>query len=219
MFEKTPIPKAKPEMGTARSPGRTLQRKCACGGSAKDGSECEECQKQKLQRSADGAAAPPIVHEVLNSPGQPLDQATRSLFESSFGHDFSKVRVHTDQRAAESARALDARAYAFGENLVFAQGEYQPHSTPGQRLLGHELTHVVEGATGIARDKDPTEHPEPELHIGVDKALAFQRQLRPHVPQAPSGAASWSTRVRMAIGSPDAQRNKALLNLMNEALA
>jgi hypothetical protein len=84
-----------------------LQRKCSCGGSGGASGECEECKQKKeggmVQRKADGGAgpafAPPIVHEVLNSPGQPLDRATRSFFEAKFDHDFSGVRIHDDARS------------------------------------------------------------------------------------------------------------------------
>src|SRR5712692_5063517 len=90
-----------------------LQRKCACSGT------CAHCEEEKmLQRKSEGAfgapgttTVPPIVYEVLRSPGQPLDPATRAFMEPRFGHDFSRVRVHTDARAATSARALGAEAY------------------------------------------------------------------------------------------------------------
>jgi hypothetical protein len=133
--------------------GAPLQRKCSCGGSGGASGECEECKEKKeekstLQRKATGPAetggAPPIVHEVLNSPGQPLDQATRDFFEPRFGHDFSKVRVHTGTRAGESAEAVGARAYSVGQNLVFANSQYSPHSTEGRKLLSHELVHAVQ---------------------------------------------------------------------------
>ena len=61
-----------------------------------------------------------------------------------FGHDFSLVRVHNDGKAAESARAINARAYTFGRSVVFGPGEYAPHSFEGRRLLAHELAHVVQ---------------------------------------------------------------------------
>jgi hypothetical protein len=86
----------------------------------------------------------PIVHEVLRSPGQPLDSATRSFMEPHFGHDFSQVRVHTDSRAAESARAVNVVAYTVGRDVVFGAGRYSPMTTAGQRLLAHELTHFVQ---------------------------------------------------------------------------
>src|SRR6476646_10723982 len=63
--------------------------------------------------------APPVVHETLAGTGQPLDPATRGFFEPRFGHDFSKVRVHTDARAAQSAMAVDASAYTVGQHVVF----------------------------------------------------------------------------------------------------
>jgi hypothetical protein len=91
-----------------------------------------------------GVKAPPIVHEVLRSPGQPLDAATRALMEPRLGHDFSQVRVHTDEKAAESARAVGAKAYMVGSNLVFGAEEYAPGSLDGQKLLAHELIHVVQ---------------------------------------------------------------------------
>jgi ferredoxin len=94
---------------------------------------------------------PPIVHEVLRSPGQPLDAETRVLVGSHFGRDFSGVRVHADEKAAESARAVSALAYTVGRDVVFGEGQYTPHTSTGRRLLAHELTHVVQqsGSNGL----------------------------------------------------------------------
>lgn len=101
-----------------------------------------------LQRAAVNATfaseVPPIVHDVLRSPGQPLDAQTRAFMEPRFGHDFSNVRVHTDENAAESARAVDALAYTVGHNVVFGAGQYAPNTGVGRRLLAHELTHVAQ---------------------------------------------------------------------------
>lgn len=82
--------------------------------------------------------------EVLGSAGQPLDSATRAFFEPRFGHDFSRVRVHQDARAAASARAVNALAFTAGHDLVFASGQYAPSTTAGRLLLAHELAHVVQ---------------------------------------------------------------------------
>ena len=82
--------------------------------------------------------------------GAPLDPATRSSFEPGFGADFSGVRVHSDEKAAKSARDLNARAYTVGSDVVFAEGEYQPHSSEGTHLLAHELAHVVQQGAGPA---------------------------------------------------------------------
>ncbi|MBM0745395.1 DUF4157 domain-containing protein (plasmid) [Phormidium sp. CLA17] len=92
----------------------------------------------------ESSEVPSIVHEVLNSPGQPLDPATRAFMEPRFGHDLSRVRVHTDAKAAESAQAVNARAYTVGRDVVFGNGEYAPQSAEGGWLFAHELTHVMQ---------------------------------------------------------------------------
>jgi hypothetical protein len=123
-----------------------LQRACACGGEAGAGGSCDACNRKKsLQRKAEGGGAvgnvPPQVGSALAAPGRPLDAATRSFFESRFGHDFSRVRVHTDDAAAASVRA---HAFTVGERIVFAANQYRPTTHEGRRLLAHELTHVVQ---------------------------------------------------------------------------
>jgi Domain of unknown function (DUF4157) len=99
-------------------------------------------------------AAPPIVYQVLASPGQPLDASTREFFEPRFGHDFSRVRVHTDRQAAESVRAVGAVAYTVDSEIAFADGRYRPRTPEGRRLLAHELAHVAEqrGAADAGRN-------------------------------------------------------------------
>ena len=81
---------------------------------------------------------------ALRGGGHPLDPATRGFMEPRFGHDFSQVRVHTDARAAESARAMNALAYTVGKNIVFGTGQYSQGSEAGRRLLAHELAHVLQ---------------------------------------------------------------------------
>ncbi len=131
-----------------------LQRKCACGQHINTGSECEECGRKHstLQRSARTPAEPaailPVVHDVLQSPGQPLDLSSRALMEPRFGQDFSNVRVHTDSQAADSAGAVNALAYTVGHDVVFGAGQYAPQSPAGKSLLAHELTHVVQQESG-----------------------------------------------------------------------
>jgi hypothetical protein len=111
---------------------------------------CEDEEEKKLQRKEQGgvaespADAPPIVHEALGSSGRPLDAAAREFFEPRFGYDFGHVRVHTDARAAESARSVNALAYTSGRDVVFGAAQYAPQSADGRRLLAHELTHVVQ---------------------------------------------------------------------------
>jgi hypothetical protein len=87
---------------------------------------------------------PSVVLQALRSSSQPLDANTRTFFEPRFRHDFSRVRVHTDARAAASAQAINALAYTVGHQVVFGAGRYTPQSVEGRRLLAHELTHVVQ---------------------------------------------------------------------------
>ncbi|HXQ70220.1 MAG TPA: DUF4157 domain-containing protein [Pyrinomonadaceae bacterium] len=135
-----------------------LQRSCACGQHTNGTGECTSCNKSRdtLQRSTQHADSethspgivPPIVHEVLHSPGQPLDSSTRAFFEPRFGHDFSQVRVHTDQKAAVSSNSVSAEAYTVGSHLVFGAGQYRPATHDGKHLLAHELTHVMQQGEG-----------------------------------------------------------------------
>ncbi|GEM_PF-3132149 len=145
--------------------GGTVQRKCA---------SCEE-EAGNIQRKAEGGShageAPPIVHDVLSSSGQPLEPATRAFMEPRFGHDFSNIRVHAGEKAARSARAVNARAYTVGRDVVFGHGQYAPSTSAGAQLLAHELAHSVQqggagsrstvrrdtfdgGAGTTAKDKD-----------------------------------------------------------------
>jgi hypothetical protein len=100
--------------------GGVLQRKCSCGNHTIAGGGCAECENKRgaLQRKASNSEpandVAPIVHEVLSSPGQPLDTATRAFMEPRFGHDFSRVRVHSDAHAAKSSEVGLQRQVATG---------------------------------------------------------------------------------------------------------
>ncbi len=89
----------------------------------------------------EGELVPDVVYDVLRSPGEPLDVATRAATEPRFGHDFSRVRVHVGERAGESADAVGANAYAVGSHLVARGGLTFEANGP---LLLHELSHVVQ---------------------------------------------------------------------------
>ncbi|SHH64563.1 protein of unknown function [Chryseolinea serpens] len=127
------------------TPPLALQRKCAHG----------EEEEEKLQRKEGGPgevrAGNPLEHYVrgLNNGGQSFPSETRSFFEPKLGYDFSKVKIHDDAPAHASSRSINALAYTHGEHIVFGEGQYQPHTTPGKKLLAHELTHVVQqGSAG-----------------------------------------------------------------------
>lgn len=119
---------------------------------------------------ARSSVAPPLVADVLRSAGHPLDGATRSRMEHRFSHDFGRVRVHTDERAAKSARAVGALAYTVGSDVVLGTDRYTHGSSDGERVLAHELAHVVqqENAAGFVRQATA-------LHIGAD-ADALERE-------------------------------------------
>ena len=124
--------------------------------------KCDACEEEeKLQKKPAGpqaatGEAPAIVHEVLRSPGQPLDAATRAYFEPRFGQDFSGVRVHSGAAAEQSARDVNAHAYTVGHNMVFDSGRFAPGSQEGRRLIAHELTHVVQrGGLNAICDASP----------------------------------------------------------------
>ena len=141
-----------------RMPQAQRQGACTCGG------ECPKCcqpeqpdqEREQLQAARVGSggpgptAVPSIVHQVLRARGQPLDPGTRTFMEPRFGHDFANVRVHTNNHAATSAEAVNALAYTVGNHVVFGAGQYAPGSARGQRLLAHELTHVVQQNGGQA---------------------------------------------------------------------
>jgi hypothetical protein len=136
-----------PAAAIAVAPARPrISRKCA----AREQEE-EEKKRRKLPFEASAAADMPAgVQDALGSHGQRLDDATRTYFERRFGHDFSRVRVHTGVAAQRSAQDVNARAYTVGRDIVFAPGEFLPGTQAGRRLLAHELTHVVQQAGGGA---------------------------------------------------------------------
>jgi hypothetical protein len=131
---------------------------CSC---SNDEEMCDECRQKKaatISRKPTGNNAMTSPSRVMNklrgSAGHPLDVATRAFFEPRFGQDLSHVRVHSDTIAASSAREIQAHAFAAGSEVYFAAGQYSPETDSGRKLLAHELTHVVQHATG----SDPRIH-------------------------------------------------------------
>ena len=110
-----------------------------------------------LQKTAGNEAVTSAIEEQQSSPvkevvgsggGSPLDRETRGFMESRLGADFSDVRVHTDSKATESAKSVQAHAYTVGNDVVFQSAKYEPESDSGKRMLAHELTHVVQQRSG-----------------------------------------------------------------------
>jgi hypothetical protein len=100
-----------------------------------------------LQRDDDEEASP-VRNLMGSSAGRPLDAPVRSFMESRLGADFSDVRIHTGGNATEAARSVQAHAYTVGSDVVFQDGQYNPSSSDGQKMLAHELTHVVQQRSG-----------------------------------------------------------------------
>ena len=124
--------------------------------------EDEEEEETLQTKTTSGQTSPvssSLQHSItaLRGGGQPLPKSERAFFEPRFGTDFSQVRIHADSQAAETASAVNARAFTLGQDIVFGTGQYQPSATEGRRLLAHELTHVMQqnmmypGPTAISR--------------------------------------------------------------------
>ncbi len=113
----------------------------------------EEEKEEMLQAKSREDATPEVSNDLeskinaIKGGGRPLAESERAYFERRFGYDFGQVRMHKDTRAAESARAINAKAYTLGHDIIFGAGLYAPETGEGQRLLAHELTHVVQQKT------------------------------------------------------------------------
>ncbi|SHN40831.1 DUF4157 domain-containing protein [Chitinophaga sp. CF418] len=152
--------------------GSSLQRKCE---------HCEEEEKKKksLMRKTEGsgggfAASPQLASRLENSKGggAPLPANTRSFMENAFSRDFSQVRIHAGNEAHDMSHSIQARAFTHGNDLYFNSGQYQPNTSEGQRLLAHELTHVVQ------QEGDRTSQLQREIELrppGKGEFSAFDR--------------------------------------------
>jgi hypothetical protein len=134
-----------------------------------------------LQRGPGNLAVARLLGRL--AVGQSLDPATRGFMESRFGRQLGGVRVHTGPEAAASARALGAAAFTIGRHIAFANGRYRPDRPEGQRLIAHEIAHVVqqEGASpGLVR-ADAGIEAERDAETAADKVTAGQRpDVVPH---------------------------------------
>ncbi|MEO7245717.1 MAG: DUF4157 domain-containing protein, partial [Rubrivivax sp.] len=152
-------------MQTAASTGRitaapaalSVQRRCAACEEDEDNGKLVQAKAEPAAHPSTDAALStmpdaPHVSGVVAAGGRALSARTRADFESRFGgHDFSRVRIHTGEAAARSARALRAQAYTVGHDIVFGAGRFAPDTSGGRMLLAHELTHVLQQAGGSAQ--------------------------------------------------------------------
>lgn len=203
-----------------------LKRKCdKCEEEEKLQRKCDKCEEEeKLHRKSDDgllspATAPPIVHDVLNSPGHPLDSATRAFFEPRLGYDFSRVRVHHDYKARQSAASVNARAYTVGKNIIFGDGHYAPSGADGRKLLAHELTHVIQQDGGVPRLNPTLIAETPGVSMRMSSA-AMQRDLATPLPAVPASAKPNLTpeQIQQAIAYNRARYDKANTRLIQDLL-
>jgi uncharacterized protein DUF4157 len=160
-----------------------------------------------LQRFAGNRAAAGVaedgrspVHDVVSGGGSPLDEDVRTDMEARMGQDFSDVRIHTGDAADASARSVSAHAYTVGPNIVFQRGGYEPGSEAGQKLLAHELTHVVQQrsgpvdgtpAPGGVSVSDPSDRFELEAAANAERVMGQPAAVAPvqaPVPQVQAEA-------------------------------
>jgi hypothetical protein len=152
---------------------------------------------EPLQAKAAPGARPAVAPGVaagiqaLRSQGAPLATPLRSFMESRFGHDFGRVRVHTGGMATAVAQRINARAFTVGRDVVFGDGQFAADSQSGQRLIAHELTHVVQ--QGHAPPLSPARFaglaPRPPMPTGADPDPGVIRRVKWH-PNTDTGKKS-----------------------------
>lgn len=123
------------------------------GGSAAIGSTNRAIQASAAAHAQPSPNSHPCIADAIAAPGDVLPTELRRDMERRFNHDFSGVRIHSDRQSEQSARELGANAYTAGRHIIFGAGQFAPHTHEGRRLLAHELTHVVQQASGSANGR------------------------------------------------------------------
>lgn len=153
----------------------------------------EEEEKETLQAKQGSGPTPEVTPDVqarvnaMRGGGQPLPESVRTFFEPRFGHDFSHVRVHTDSKAAESARAVNALAYTVGRDIAFGTAQFSPQTIAGWRLLAHELTHTIQqgavfsthGSAGMTNPNSLQREPDEESASEFAETAMSDEELLP----------------------------------------
>lgn len=122
--------------------GGKLARKISSGASGSSGIAVSQQMESQLSQ--------------LQGGGRPMPQGLKSMMESGFGQDFSHVRLHTDSKAASMSSSIHAKAFTLGNDIYFNRGQFAPETTKGQKLMAHELTHVMQGGGKVGRDPLPS---------------------------------------------------------------
>jgi hypothetical protein len=159
-----------PDLSLADAPAHVSRK--GVTGEKKDAKTLQTTQPDL--REVDGGI--PSEIRALQGGGSPLPQSRRAFFESWFGYDFTRVRIHSDSRAARLARSVNARAFTLGRDIVFAAEQYSPETGEGTRLLAHELAHVVQQQTSPAFIQRQPAKEDPFAPGGVYDQLSILRE-------------------------------------------
>lgn len=139
------------EQGNFFQPAFSVQRKCADCENEEKGllRLTDKKEEDKLQKKGNGGTYGTNIHSYVNSltgKGSPMPEGSKQFFSSRMGYDFTDVKLHTDKEAAESAKAVNAKAYTVGNNIVFNEGQHNEETAEGKSLMAHELVHVMQQA-------------------------------------------------------------------------
>jgi len=205
-------------------PGAWRQHSCGgkrqhCKADASGGDDQLQRKSIATQISHFGSArgntpvmAPPSIHDVLRSSGQPLDATARRFMEARFHYDFGGVRVHTDTEAARSSEQILASAYTVGNHVVFANAKYSPGTRAGKKLLAHELAHVIQGSGGTAPlRRQPGPHTQPdEARLRVQIVETLEATKRAAVDAVANAIERGDTAYLQRLGLSSKQVNSLL---------
>jgi hypothetical protein len=138
----------------------------------------QEELEEDLQTKSESNGTPEVSNRLqsqidsLKGGGQPLSDPVRGFFEPRLGHDFSGIRVHTNNNAAVVSRELNAKAFTVGSDIAFGAGRYQPQTQEGRSLLAHELTHTIQQGASAPTSGEASNN---------DRNLQENRVSQPHV--------------------------------------
>jgi hypothetical protein len=170
-----------------RDPDRSITRSRGA-----DSLQRTKVMEKPSQESAN--AEVPVTDEIENQinnarrNGKPLESVVQRKLEVGLNADFSQVRIHDDEQSAETAKALNARAFTTHQDIFFGKGEYQPGNSDGQKLLAHELTHSIQQDGSPPRiQRQPNQKPNPNLSfrykVHVDRVLDSEQLLLEFIKQ------------------------------------
>lgn len=156
-------------MAEAVVSGGKISRKISGGGGGSSGIAVSQQMESQLSQ--------------LQGGGRPMPQGLLNMMESGFGQDFGHVRIHTDAEAADMSSSISAKAFTLGNDIYFNRGQFNPETTEGQRLVAHELTHVVQGTGKVGRKAEGRiyETVKKEIDHYIDKVDKVKNALNIHM--------------------------------------